>query len=117
MRPDIINRNNSSSHPLKPGRFYSGIVKSVSSRGAVNIHIAELGCTYENVIPLNTTSTSHMSVGDVAKCTFTDEFFNDLVVFGSAQIKDSNYPTISQYNSLLAIVNNLVDRVEALEGA
>lgn len=117
MRPDIISRTKASSHPLKPGRFYNGIVKSVKSNGKVSIYIAELGSTYDDIVPLNTTANSKMSVGDVAKCTFTDEFFTDLIVFGSSKIKSNQYPTIAQYNALLAVVNDLVNRVEELEQA
>jgi len=116
MRPDIVDRTKSSSHPLRAGRFYTGVIKSVDTRGAVVVHITELGSSYEKVVPIGTTPANHLSVGDVVKCTFADEFFNELIVFGSAQIKDSDYPTIEQYNSLLSTVNDLVSRVETLEG-
>lgn len=117
MRPDIVSRDKSSSHPLRPGRFYSGVVKSVDARGAVNVYVNELGSSYDKIIPIGTNPSNHMSVGDVVKCTFTDEYFTEMIVLGSAQIKNSFYPTVAQYNALLAIVNDLVERIEALEGA
>lgn len=88
MRPDIVNRDKSSSHPLKPGRFYMGIVKSVDSRGAATIHVSELGSSYDKVVPLNTTNLNHVAVGDVVKCTFSDEFFTELIVLGVSNIKE-----------------------------
>lgn len=116
MRPDIISQDKPSSHPLKPGRFYTGTIKSVDARGAVSIYILELGSTYDKVIPLNTTPNSHLTAGDTVKCAFTDEFFTELIIFGSTKLRSDMYPTLAQYNSLLAIVNDLIDRVEALEG-
>lgn len=116
MRPDIIDRSKSSAHPLKSGRFYTGLIRYVDANGLVSVYISELGSTYDKVTPLNTTPNSHLSIGDAVKCTFADEFFTELVVFGSTRIKDDNHPTVAQYNALLAIVNDLVDRVEALEG-
>ena len=100
MRPDIVNREKASSHPLRPGRFYMGIVKSVDSRGAVTVHVSELGSSYDKVIPLNTTNLNHLVVGDVVKCTFSDEFFTELIVLGVSNIKEvpevsSFAPTIS----------------------
>lgn len=87
MRPDIIDRTKSSSHPLTAGRIYTGIVKSVTSQGVISVFIQELGSTYEKVVPLNTNPSNISTVGDHVKCVFTDEFFKELVVLGSARIK------------------------------
>jgi Protein of unknown function (DUF1566) len=100
MRPDIVNREKSSSHPLKSGRFYMGIVKSVDSRGAATVYVSELGSSYDKVVPLNTTNLNRVAVGDVVKCTFSDEFFTELIVLGVSNIKEvpevsSFAPTIS----------------------
>lgn len=116
MRPDIISRDKASAHPLKAGRFYTGIVKSVDTRGAVSVYVLELGTTFDKVIPLNTTPNSHYTTGDFVKCTFSDEFFTELIVFGSTKVTPDMHPTMAQYESLLAIVNDLVSRVEELEG-
>ena len=88
MRPDIVNREKASSHPLKSGRFYMGIVKSVDSRGAATVHVSELGSSYDKVVPLNTTNLNRVAVGDVVKCTFSDEFFTELIVLGVSNIKE-----------------------------
>jgi C1q domain len=86
---EIIDRLKSSSHPLAPGRIYSGLIKMVDSRGAVTVYIQELASFYEKVVPLNTNSNSPMAVGDVVKCTFSNEFFTELVVLGLANIKEA----------------------------
>jgi hypothetical protein len=85
---EIIDRVKSSSHPLAPGRIYSGLIKMVDSRGAVTVYIQELASSYEKVVPLNTNGSSIMAVGDVVKCTFSNEFFTELVVLGLANIKE-----------------------------
>jgi len=92
-RPDIINKAKASSHPLKAGRFYTGTVTSVLSTGKINVKIPELGTSYGPLVPLNTTSATHYAVGDNVKCAFADEFFNELLVFGSTRIKDDVFAT------------------------
>ncbi len=87
-RPDIVNRGKSSSHPLKPGRFYTGTVTDLLPNGKINIKISELGSRYYSIMPLNTTSNSRYVVGDSVKCGFSDEFFNELIVFGSTRVKE-----------------------------
>jgi hypothetical protein len=86
---EIIDRVKSSSHPLAPGRIYSGIIKAVDSRGAVTVYVQELASSYERVVPLNTNSNSILTIGDVVKCTFSNEFFTELVVLGLATIKEA----------------------------
>jgi len=85
---EIIDRLKSSSHPLAPGRIYSGLIKMVDSQGVVTVYIQELASSYQKVVPLNTNDNSIMAVGDVVKCTFTNEFFTELVVLGLANIKE-----------------------------
>ena len=87
-RPEIINKSKASSHPLKPGRFYTGSVTAVLSNGKINVKIPELGTQYGPLMPLNTTSTSRYVVGDSVKCAFADEFFNEIIVFGSTRVKE-----------------------------
>lgn len=87
-RPDIVSRGKSSSHPLKPGRFYTGTVTELLPNGKINIKISELGSRYYSIMPLNTTSNSRYVVGDSVKCGFSDEFFNELIVFGSTRVKE-----------------------------
>lgn len=108
IRPDIINRENASSHKLTPGRIYSGQVKAVDVSGKVSVFIGELGCSYGDVVPLNTTPNTKYAVGDIVKCIFTDEFFTDIVILGSARVGNDRYPTIEQYT-------DVVENVEAIE--
>jgi hypothetical protein len=122
MRPDIVNREKASSHPLKSGRFYMGIVKSVDSRGAATVYISELGSSYDKVVPLNTTNLNRVAVGDVVKCTFSDEFFTELIVLGVSNIKEvpevsSFAPTISSPVSGQVIKYNGTSWVNASDGA
>jgi microcystin-dependent protein len=99
-RPEIVNRSKSSSHPLKHGRFYTGTVTAVLVGGRINIKIPELGTQYGPLTPLNTTSTSRYIVGDSVKCGFADEFFNEVIVFGSTRIKED----------VFAVSENGIDR-------
>ena len=100
MSPDIVNREKASSHPLRSGRFYMGIVKSVDSRGAATIHVSELGSSYDKVVPLNTTNLNRVAIGDVVKCTFSDEFFTELIVLGVANIKE--VPAVSSFSPVIS---------------
>ena len=106
MRPDIVSKNKSSSHPLAPGRVYTGIVKSVDAKGFVSVRVMELGSTFEKVMPLNTTPSSRLAVGNSVKCGFSDEFFTELIIYGSAGVRSDSYPTIAQYDALLESVSN-----------
>lgn len=87
-RPEIINKSKASSHPLKHGRFYTGSVTAVLSNGKINVKIPELGTQYGPLMPLNTTPTSRYIVGDSVKCAFADEFFNEIIVFGSTRVRE-----------------------------
>lgn len=106
MRPDIVSRNKSSSHPLAPGRVYTGIVKSVDAKGFVSVRVMELGSTFEKVMPLNTTPNSRLAVGNSVKCGFSDEFFTELIIYGSAGVRSDMHPTIAQYDALLESISN-----------
>ena len=106
MRPDIVSKSKASAHPLAPGRFYTGIVKSVDAKGFVSVRVMELGSTFEKVMPLNTTPNSHFSVGDSVKCGFSDEFFTELIVYGSAGVRSDMHPPIAQYDALLESISN-----------
>jgi hypothetical protein len=77
-----------------------GIVKSVDSRGAATIHVSELGSSYDKVVPLNTTNLNRVAVGDVVKCTFSDEFFTELIVLGVANIKE--VPAVSSFSPVIS---------------
>lgn len=113
IRPDIINRENSSSHRLTPGRIYSGQVKSVDPTGKVSVFIGELGCLYGDIVPLNTTPNTKYVVGDIVKCMFTDEFFTDIVILGSARIGTDRYPTMAQYTEIVSDLSEITTFIDS----
>lgn len=115
FRPDVISTDKASSHPLQPGRFYSAVVSSVDVSGRVVVNIPDLNVSFGPVLPLGTTVASKLSVGDSAICTFTDEYFNNLVVFGSAKLKQDVYPTKTEFTTLQSLVSSIESRVSALE--
>lgn len=114
-RPDIISTDKASSHPLRPGRFYNGTVTSVSGQGMVTLRVNDLGITVGPVLPLGTTPLNKSTVGDAVQCTFTDEFFSSVVVFGSSKLKDDIWASKELFEELVDLVESLVDRVDTLE--
>jgi hypothetical protein len=109
-KPNIINTKKASSHPLRPGRFYKAQVTAVDANGRVNILINSLGSSFEKVVPVGTTPLNKMSVGDTVACTFTDEFLNEIVVFGASRIKDDIFPSKLLFEQLVARVTALETR-------
>lgn len=115
--PDIVNREKASSHPLKPGSFYTGIVTAVDTSGRVTVKVQNLGASYGPVMPVGTTALNKLAVNDTVACTFTDEFFTDLLVFGSNKVKNDVFAAKTVVDALISTVNSLAARVTALEGA
>lgn len=122
--PDIVNRQKASSHPLKPGSFYTGIVTAVDTSGRVTVKVQNLGASYGPIMPIGTTTLNKLKVNDTVACTFSDEFFTDLLVFGSNKVKTDVFAAKTVVDALLTTVNNLqgqvsnlAARVTALEGA
>lgn len=107
-RPEIINREKASSHPAKPGQLHYGVVESVDKSGRVNVNIRSMNATFGPVSALWTTPLNQMKRGDVVVCAFTDEFFNEIVVFGPSKIKADVFAEKK-------VVDDLIERVEALE--
>jgi hypothetical protein len=112
---DPVNRQKSSSHPLKPGQFYQGVVTAVDASGRVTVSVKTLGASYGPIMPIGATALK-LGVNDTVLCTFTDEFFNDLIVFGSSRIKLDVFASKSLFEALVTRVNSLEARIEALEG-
>ena len=106
--PVPINRQKSASYAMRPGRYYSATVTSVDTNGRVSVHISSLGSSYDKVIPIGTTASNKLSKGDSVQCTFSDEYFTDLLVFGHSTIKPDIFATT-------VVVDALTDRVELLE--
>jgi hypothetical protein len=114
--PDIVNREKGSSHPLKPGKFYKGSVEYVDASGQVTVNIRALGATFGPTLPLGSTTLNKLAKNDVVMCTFTDEFFTDLIVFGSSKIKADVFASKTVVDNLLSTIASLEARIEALEG-
>ena len=112
---DPVNRQKSSSHPLKPGQFYQGVVTAVDTSGRVTVSVKALGASYGPIMPIGATALNKLVVSDTVLCTFTDEFFNDLVVFGSSRIKLDVFASKALFEQLVTRVNSLEARIEALE--
>lgn len=122
--PEIVNRQKASSHPLKPGNFYTGIVTAVDSSGRVTVKVQNLGASYGPLMPLGTTTLNKLSVNDTVTCTFTDEYFTDLIVFGSSRAKTDVFASKTLVDSINATITSLQNqiislsnRVTALENA
>jgi hypothetical protein len=117
MRPSIISKDKASSHPLAPGRFYIGRVASVSASGQINVVIPDLETRHGPMFPVNATSPSQYSVGEPVVCTFTNEFFTELLVIGSMKVKtDSTAALAARVTALeVASTDALIARISALE--
>jgi len=117
VSPNIVNRDKGSSHPLKPGQFYKGSVESVDDSGQVTVNIKGLGATFGPTMPLGCTTLNKLVKNDVVTCTFTDEFFTDIVVLGSSKIKNDVFASKEIVDGLLSTIASLEARIEALENA
>lgn len=107
-KPDIINRQKASSHRLRPGEFYQGVVQSVDSSGRISLKVKDLGSSFDKVLPVGTTALNRMKKGDTVWCTFTDEFATELLVFGPSKLKADVFAD-------KLVVDQLLVRVAALE--
>lgn len=106
-RPDIVDGQKASSHPLAPGRIYSATVTAVTPKGQVSITIPAIGSDYGPLTPLNVTPLNKYVIGDVVACAFTDEFFNEIIVFGSLKIKPDVWASKTTVEALSASVTSL----------
>jgi hypothetical protein len=116
-RPDIINREKASRHTRTPGRFYSATVISVTAQGLVNINISSLAMIIGPILPIGTTALSKCVPGDVVQCTFTDEFFTDVIVFGPSKIKNDVFASKVLFEELVDRVDQLESQIDALEAS
>lgn len=113
-KPNIINREKASSHPLQPGRFYTGSVTSVDSSGRVDVSVSALGTSFSKVLPVGVTSLNKLSVNDSVMCTFTDEFFKELIVIGHTKIKNDVFASKTVVESMLATITSLQNQIVTL---
>lgn len=114
-KPTPINREKASSHPLKPGSFYTGVVTYVAPSGQVNVTIDILGMSFEKVTPVGTTPLNKLKKNDKVACCFINEFFTDVIVFGPSIIKPDVFAAKTVVDSLVTQVASLEARVSALE--
>lgn len=114
-RPLLVDNKKASKHLLTPGRFYKGRVTFVNAQGQVSVFLSDIKCSYDSVTPVGTTATQKLKIGDVVDCTFTDEFFTDIVVFGSSNFREDVFASKVIVDSLVDEIASLKARVTALE--
>lgn len=114
-RPNIVDGEKASSHPLAPGRIYSATVTAVTPRGQISITIPAIGSDYGPLTPLNVTPLNKYVVGDVVACSFTDEFFNEIMVFGSLKIRPDVWASKVLFQQLQSTVTTLQSQVANLQ--
>lgn len=114
-RPLIIDRGKAAAYPLKPGVFYKCTVTFVEDSGRVKVYVPNLGSSFGPITPIGTTKLNKMTAGSTAVCTFTDEFFKELIVFGNATISEDVFADRKKVAALEQTIKNLKARIEALE--
>lgn len=107
-KPDIISRDKASSHPLRTGAYYRGVVTSVNNSGQVSVFIKAIKAGFDKITPVGTTAINKLRKNDVVWCTFTDEFAKDIIVFGPSKITPDVFAD-------KLVVDDLLVRVAALE--
>lgn len=112
--PNIVNRDKSSSHPLKPGKFFTGVVTFVDPSGRVTVKVGSIGSTFGPIAPIGVTTLNRLVRGDNVICTFTDEFFTDLIVLGSSKIKNDVFASKTVVESLLSTIVSLQNQIITL---
>jgi hypothetical protein len=113
-QPNIVNREKASSHPLQPGRFYTGFITFVDSSGRVDVRVNDLNTSFSKVLPVGATSLNKLSVNDSVVCTFTNEFFNELIVLGHTKIKNDVFASKTVVESLLSTITSLQNQIVSL---
>jgi hypothetical protein len=113
-KPNIVNREKASSHPLQSGRFYTGSVTFVDSSGRVDVTVGDLGTSFSRVLPVGSTGLNKLSVNDSVLCTFADEFFTELIVLGHSKIKNDVFASKTVVESLVATITSLQNQIVSL---
>ena len=96
--PRYVRRDKAVANKRVPGRLYKGVVSRVKGDGRVYVNLPELGNVYGPIVPLNTYVDNKLEVNDPVMCTFTDEYFTNLVILGSTQIREITFGTDTQSN-------------------
>jgi hypothetical protein len=89
--PRLVRRDKAVSNKRAPGRLYKGVVTRVRGDGRVYVKLPELGNVYGPIIPLNTYVENKLDVGDSVMCTFTDEYFTNIVILGTTKVKNIDF--------------------------
>ena len=113
-KPNPVNRDKGSSHPLKPGQFYKGTVESVDASGRVVVNVKGLNAPFGPVTPVGLTTLNKLKKHDVVTCTFNDEFFTELIVFGSSKITADVFASKTVVESLVATITSLQNQIVVL---
>jgi len=116
MRENLsINRNKASSHPLKPGGVYIGIVKAfVNSRATVQV--PQLGCVFKDVDFINSSTRSVLAKNDRVLCTFIDQETSELFIIGSFNKKQDTFAGKDKFNSLIDAMQTEINALRAIAG-
>lgn len=76
---NIINRQKGSSHPVKPGGTYLGIVKRVLPNRSVSVYVPRLDTTLQSVEVFTNIPGQFPSVNDRVVCTFLNNSTFDVI--------------------------------------
>lgn len=98
LDPQIVRRDKASKHVRQPGEIYQGVVTSTRDDGNVYVKIPSLSITSGPVMPLNSSPSNRLSVGDVVACSFNNSYNSSLIVFGTATQASDDY-SISRYQT------------------
>ncbi len=96
LDPQIVRRDKASKHLRQPGEIYQGIVTSVKDDGRVFVKVPSLGITSGPIVPVNSSPSNRLSVGDAVICSFNNIYNSSLIVFGTATQSADDY-AISRY--------------------
>lgn len=96
--PRYVRRDKAVSNKRSPGNLYKGVVTRVKGDGRVYVKLPDLDNVYGPIIPLNTYVDNKLQVNDPVMCAFTDEYFTNLVVLGSTNVRNIEFGTDTSLN-------------------
>jgi len=116
MKPNLnINKNKASSHPLRPGGVYIGVIKAfVDSRATVQV--PQLGCVFKDVDFVNSSTRNVLAKNDRVLCTFIDQETSELFIIGSFNKKLDTFTGKDKFNSLIDAMQAEINALRALAG-
>lgn len=116
MKPNLnINKNKASSHPLRPGGVYIGVIKAfVDSRATVQV--PQLGCVFKDVDFVNSSTRGVLAKNDRVLCTFIDQETSELFIIGSFNKKLDTFAGKDKFNSLIDAMQAEINTLRAIAG-